>query len=377
MSKKLFIVAGEPSGDLHASNLVHALREQNPAIEFMGMGGGMMREAGVDVVKGIDDMAVVGFVEVFRHLSHFKKVFYSILGRIEEERPDAVVLIDYPGFNLRLAKRVKQLGIPVIYYICPQVWAWHKSRVKQIRSYVDLVLAIFEFERNFFRAEDINAEFVGHPLLDVYKELPDREAARAEFGIDGGRKVIGIFPGSRQMELDNLLSRFLGAAAILKRDDENLEFLVSKAPSLDREEYDAFLAGRADFRLVEHKNPEIMAVSDFLMMASGTVALEAAIIGTPFLIAYRGSWLSYWIAWLLVDLDYVSLVNIIPGKEVVKEFIQGACTDEKLSRYIKTVLYDEAALQRMSGELALVRDSLRYGASDYAADRIIDFLDAL
>jgi len=371
------ISAGEASGDLHAANLIRSMRQQWNNLFFCGIGGTAMREAGAKIIVEADQLSVVGITEVLARLpaildgmSAAKKV---LLSRI----PDILILIDFPDFNLRLAAVAKKAGIPVFYYITPQVWAWRQRRVYTIKRLVDRAAVILPFEEDFFRQHGIPVSFVGHPLMDSgYEQLPEP----VETSLQLSTPVVGFLPGSRTREIRKLLPVMLNAALAVSSQQQPVRFLVSRAPSVSSEVFDRIagqFADRVKFEVVTDKVDAILKQSTLVVAASGTVALEAALIGTPMIVVYRVSALSYWLGRLLIRLEHVSLVNLIAGKEVVPELLQGDATTGSIASYVCALLSDQDRLNQIRAELLAVREKLGgSGASDRAAGIAVEMLSS-
>ncbi len=324
--RRALIVTGEASGDLHGANLIRAAREVDPGLAFFGVGGKRMAEAGCEILIPGETLAVMGLVEV---LGHFPVIFRAFrrLKRLltANSRPDLLILIDFPDFNLRLARVAKRVGVPVLYYVSPQVWAWRRGRVKKIARVVDKLAVIFPFEPEFYRGQDIEVEYVGNPLLDEAQVGREREAITGAYGLDPLQPVVGLFPGSRRNELKYILETILAAADLLHQRFPGIQFLLPVAPSLEAEEFHRRLAGRALPVTVIHDNIyDVANACDAVICVSGTVTLQTALVGTPMAILYQMAPLTYQIGRRLVRLPHVSLANIVAGREVVREFIQEA-----------------------------------------------------
>jgi len=377
MSHTLFIIAGETSGDLHGASLARAIRQRESSVSLLGLGGPRMREAGVEVVHDVTEHAVVGFSEVIRSLRAVHKVFVEMVRLLDQRRPDAVVLIDYPEFNLRFARKAHKRGIPVVYYISPQVWAWRQGRVRTIARHVDRLLVILPFEPSFYARHGIKATFVGHPLLDVLSDYRHDRRFTAELGLADERPLIGILPGSRQREIQHLLPTMLAAAEDIDRQLEGIAVAIPPAPSIPAEQYESWpTLTELPLHMFPGRTYEVMAAADLLLVASGTTTLEAAIIGTPMIVIYKLSAPSWLIARLLVgDVRYCSLVNLVADREVVPELLQRQANPENIAR-TAVALCRHGGLERMAQELATdVRARLgEPGASGRAADEILSLL---
>lgn len=354
---EIAIVAGEVSGDFQAGRLVKEIKKIMPDIKIWGIGGPEMQEAGLELVSDITELAVVGFWEVLKNYRRIRKVFYNILNEIKKRRPGAVVLVDYPGFNLRLAGRVKPMGIPVIYYISPQVWAWGKSRIRKIKELVDKMIVIFPFEKELYEKEGIPAEFVGHPIIDILAErVLKRDALRKEFKVIGSERLIGILPGSRIQEVKRHLPVFLKAAKKIK----NAKFLIGAASSKIYELLNPAPACKGGVKdgqipILLGRTYDIMDASDLILTSSGTATLETACFGTPMVVIYKMNWLTYLFIRQMITIPYIAMVNVISGKKVVPEFIQFAANAKNVVKSAIGILEDPSEIRQ---ELAKVRQKL-------------------
>lgn len=316
---RYYLIAGEASGDLHGSNLIKALTQDDPDPEFRCWGGDMMEDAGATVVKHYRELAFMGFFEVLANLKTIIKNINSCKEDILSWKPDVVIFIDYPGFNLRIAKFAKQQGIPTIYYISPQVWAWKSSRVKQIKRDIDRMLVILPFEQAFYHKHGMEVNFVGHPLLDALGSAPTPEGSwKKNHGIPEGKRLIALLPGSRKQEIDTMLPIMLEATRLT----QDAHFLLAAAPSQNLEYYRSFIQERNDISLLQGETYPILSSADAALVTSGTATLEAALFGVPQVVCYKGNRISYWIARRLVKIKFISLVNLIMDREVVRELIQ-------------------------------------------------------
>ncbi|MBM4122241.1 MAG: lipid-A-disaccharide synthase [Nitrospira sp.] len=369
---RILIITGETSGDLHGASLARAIRTLRPDVELLGVGGGKMKAAGVRLVRGIERLDAMGMVG----LAQLRAAVctYRTLARFLRENPlDAVVFIDNPGLNLRLARTAKKAGHRVFYYIAPQIWAWHGSRIRLIARVVDHMIVILPFEEALYRRAGIRCDFVGHPLLDAVAPSYDRAELRKRFGVEGATRVIGLLPGSREKEVRALLPMMLEAAARLAREDAGIQFLVAQASSISAELIEELSAGTTvKVKTLPDQPNEVMAASDLLLVASGTATLQAAVIGTPIVLVYHASWLTYWIARWLITVDCIGLVNIVAGRRIIPELIQQDATGERLAGEARRLLHDQAAYNEMRAALRIVREQLgEPGASRRAAELIL------
>jgi lipid-A-disaccharide synthase len=336
--KKLFIVTGEYSGDIHASHVVKALRELESDVVIEGIGGENLQNVGVKLFANHSKMSSVGLSPqiIFNHIMLGKRLVDYLT---KEFKPDVVLLIDYGGFNLRVAKFLKKAGIKVLYYIPPQVWASRKGRINKIKQNVDEVLCIFPFEKPLYESYGIKTHYCGHPLVSQLPAKADRDEFFEKHGLDKNKRLVSIFPGSRVFELKYLMNTFIHTAQELQKKHQDLQFCVSHAPNLSDEVYNKFLK-KTDFKVIKGENQALLSVSDALILASGTVALEACLYQTPMIIAYKGPWLFYFIYLIVRCIKRVSLPNIIADKLIVPEIIQGDVNVKKISTEIERLLYD-------------------------------------
>jgi lipid-A-disaccharide synthase len=370
MVQRVMIIAGEASGDLHGSGVVRELKRLSPEVEVFGVGGDKMKREGMDIIYHINDLGFMGFVEVLKHLPFIKTMEHTLEQIVKFKKPDVLVLIDYPGFNLRFARIVKHYGVKIVYYISPQVWAWHRARVKKMRSLVDKMLVIFPFEVDFYHAEGIDAEFVGHPLNEVLESMLDRKSFCKRFSLDELKLIIALLPGSRKQEIEDIFPEMLSAARIIAAQ-KNAEIVVGIAPTLE-EEYLQTLYNMKGVHLIKGLTYEVMANADFAFVTSGTATLETACFGTPMFVVYKTSWLTYLIGRLLVNVKNIGLVNIVAGKKIVPEFIQHQANANKMARAATKLLDNEKQLSEMKAELSKVKGMLGdAGASRRVAERIM------
>jgi lipid-A-disaccharide synthase len=372
------MVAGEASGDLHGGRLVEALRRLSPHVIVEGMGGPRMREAGVHLLADAGQAAVVGGTELWEK----RRVIWGSLQRLREYlravRPALLICIDFPDFNLLLARTAHRLGIPVCYFISPQVWAWRRGRIRTIRRLVRKMLVLFPFEETLYRQAGVDVTFVGHPLLDGLAAVPSQEACRASLGLPKGALVLGLLPGSRQAEIHRHLPLLLGAAKRLRTDHADLRLLLGVAPILDPGIAESMVRASAVPVTVLHgRTPEVMRAADLLLAVSGTVTLEAAILGTPMIITYRLGLLSWCVGRLLVHVRFIGLPNLVAGEGIVPELIQFQATPERLARVASEILGSPERLARMRLALAAVRGRLGApGATERAAREVLALLPA-
>jgi lipid-A-disaccharide synthase len=372
MNKQVMLVTGEASGDLHGANLVREMQKQDGSLSFCGMGGDELAACGMEILCDAAKVAVVGITEVIAHLGDILHCRRILVDRLKKEPPDLLILIDLPDFNLPLAKTAKQLGIPVFYYITPQVWAWRSGRVKTIGSRADKIGVILPFEEDFFRQRGVAAHYIGHPLLDsVSKHMPSSEFCR-EHGIPESARKVCLLPGSRKSEIGCLLPRFIEAARLLQKTGrEEIVFLLPLASTLSEQDLrDNGLAGATDvdIRVIEGQRYEVMAACEAAIAASGTVTLELALLDIPTVVSYRLAPLTYHLGRMLVKLQHFSLVNLIAGSTVIPELLQDQVNAANICRHVRLMLDDDGYRKRMLQGLEKVRERLGGpGASERAA----------
>jgi lipid-A-disaccharide synthase len=364
------IVAGEASGDLHGSRLVQEALRLDPELKFFGIGGSQMRDAGVDTLVDSREMAVVGLVEVLAHFDVIYRAFTTLRKIIRTEPPDLLILIDYPDFNLRLAKVAKRAGVKVLYYISPQVWAWRVGRVKKIARLVDRMAVVFPFEVPFYEQEGVPVTFVGHPLVDTVRPTMERPVAQASFGLNPERTTVGLFPGSRRSEIKELLPTILASAKLLKERFADLQFILPLASSLEQTDIAPYLDSCGlDIRVVSGQGYDVMQVCDAIITVSGTVTLEIALMGVPMVIIYRVSPLTYQIGKRLIKVDHIGICNIVAGERVVQELVQHEAEPERIAAEIGRILTDKEYATVMIMKLRGVREKLGSGGASLRVAR--------
>jgi len=363
---KLCVVAGEASGDIHAAEVLAELARLDSDLSSFGIGGDRLAAAGMVILHHAREMGIVGLFNVLRHVPMFRRVFRELIERIRLEKPDAILLVDYPDFNLRVAREVRKLGIPVIYYISPQVWAWRKRRVRTIARVVDHMMVIFPFEEPFYREHGVPVTYVGHPLVEQLEEAIREPRAPAADGI----LRVALMPGSRSMEVESLLPPMIDGVRILRRD-RDVDAFVIRASTIPFAALQRLIdSSGLSIRIVESDGREALAGADVSVSSSGTATLEAAVLGVPVVVVYKLSPATYLLAKLLVKLPYFSLVNIVAGKYVVPELLQDAVKGEAIARAVKE-LVEPDRYRNVLRELALVRAALGgKGASRRAAEKI-------
>jgi lipid-A-disaccharide synthase len=368
-SKQVMLVVGEASGDLHGAQLVKALSEQDPGLRFFGVAGEQLKQTRFEILFSASQLAGMGLVELAGSVGNIWKAYGVLRRALRERRPDLLVLIDFPEFNLRLAKLAKELKIPVLYYISPQIWAWRRGRVRQIARWVDHMAVVFPFEVSFYEQRGVQVTFVGHPLLDIVRCRESRETVLTQLGLDITKRTIGILPGSRRGELVHHLPVLLDAAVRLRREME-IQFIVIRASTVERREIETMLE-RVPFKvpIVEDKRYDAVNACDLAWTASGTVTVETALLLKPMIIVYRLSWLTYALARMLVKVKYIGMVNIVAGDAVVPELVQADFTVERVVSESRKLLNNPDLRNMLIKKLAALREKL--GAPG-AARRVAD-----
>jgi lipid-A-disaccharide synthase len=372
----IVIVAGEASGDLHGAGLVGALRRHAPQLAFSGMGGARMRAAGVRLLADAGETAVVGVSELWEKRRALQTALRALRAHLTEAGPALLICIDFPDFNLLLARTARRLGIPVCYFISPQVWAWRRGRVRTIRRLVRKMLVLFPFEEPLYRAAGVDVTFVGHPLLDVLASVPPRDRCREQLGVADGMKVLGLLPGSRAAELRRHLPLLLDAAGKVHAAEPGVAVLVGLSDTAERAAVEAAVVqAGVPAQVIQGRTHEVIRAADFLLAVSGTVTLEAAILETPMLITYRLGILSSWLARCLIRVAFVGLPNLVADAAIVPELLQHDATPEKLAATALDVLRSPARQDGMRAALADVRKRLgQPGAFERAAREVLTLL---
>jgi len=370
--KNILIVAGEASGDLYAAQLIKELKELCPQIYFFGLGGVKMQEAGLDSSFNIVELAVVGLFEVLKNLKKFKEIFHELLKKVDLIKPELAILVDYPGFNLRLAKELKQRKIPIIYYISPQVWAWGSGRIKTIRNTVNRMIVFFKFEEELYKKENIPVTFVGHPLLDCVAAKMSREELFRQQNIPAAKFTVALLPGSREKEVRNILPIMLDTACLLYKNLPNANFLILRSPTVKEELFqDILSAYQLPAHLIHGLTYDGLRASDFAMVASGTATLETAILGKPMVILYKVSFLSWLYLRMAIKVPFIGIVNIIAGQCIVPEFIQYHAQPKVIASFIKDFLTNPQEQDRIKKILSEVKMRLGEKQATRKAARVI------
>jgi len=363
--KRVMIVAGEASGDIYGAGLIQAVHQSNPDICFFGIGGVRMREAACETLVDSADMAVMGFVEVLKHFNVIAAAFLRLKKILQHNPPDLLILIDYPGFNLRLAKVAKRAGVKVLYYISPQIWAWRQGRVNKIKHLVDHMAVTLPFELPFYQRAGVPSSFVGHPMAGRVRVTSDRNQAATSFGLDPARPIIGLFPGSRRSEIERLLPTLLETAALLLKQFPEAQFVLPLASTLKSEDLAPYLKN-ANFplKITHERIHDVIRACTAVISVSGTVTLEVALVGTPQVIIYKLAPLTYQLAKRLVKVEHIGLCNIVAGQTVALEFVQDDASPENIAAEITRILTDREYAERLKNGLALVEERLGGGGTD-------------
>ncbi len=375
---KVFLSAGEASGDQLGAGLAEALRDRYPDLELIGMGGREMQAAGVEIVQPAKDVAVVGLVEVLSKLSVIRAAMKRIERTLEERRPDLLVTIDFPDFNLRLAARAQRLGIPVVHFVSPKVWAWRKGRVQTIKERIDRVLVLFPFEEEIYEQAGVPVTFVGHPLVDRIQTGLPKDEIRRELSLEPDRTWVGMLPGSRTGEVTRLLPVMLAAARRLLAEVPGVGFVLPRASTMPLPLLQELLADAdgLDVRVMENVYPRMLGALDAAWVASGTASLETALAGVPLSIVYRVHPLTYALGRMLVRIDHVGLPNLVAKERIVPERIQSECRPEVLASDMVRLLTDETTIGRQRHSLAALREKLgEPGAFERAAAALAPWID--
>jgi len=376
----LMIVAGERSGDILGAELARALRQRLPDLKLFGCGGEAMREAGVDTVVDAHRLTMMGITEVISGLPRAYRALQTLLAEADRRRPPLAVLIDFPDFNLRLAKRLKRRGVRVVYFVSPQVWAWRKGRLRQLKARIEKMLCIFDFEEAIYRQAGIPVEYVGHPMVDLVRPNLERQEFFARTGLDPDGTTVALLPGSRTKEVSQILPTMLEAARLISRN-RTVQFVVPVAPTLDAGGVEKMLLGRdaetPTIRVATHATYDALRHCDVAIVASGTATLEAALCERPMVVVYRLSQLTYWIGRRLVKVPFYSMVNILAGKQMVPELIQSDFTPARVASQVEYLLDHSQAREELAKGLRAVKERLGPGgAVGRAAEAVAGLLSS-
>jgi lipid-A-disaccharide synthase len=373
---EILVVAGEASGDMHAADLVAALQQRRPDLRFFGMGGARLAARGVELIHGAHEVSVMGITEVLPKLPRLFKVLGDLARAAEQRRPACAILVDIPDFNLRLAARLKRLGIPVAYYVSPMVWAWRRGRVKRIARVVDRMLCILPFEEAFYRDAGVSARYVGSPVVEQVPAPGSAADFRRRLGLDVSAPTLALLPGSRMSEVRRMLPAMVASARELLRERPGLQVVVPVAPTIPRSEIEARFEGSGVRpALVEGRAPEVVGAADAAIVTSGTAVLEAGLMQRPLVVVYRMSWLTYLVGRLLVKVAHVALVDLLAGRRLVPELLQGQATPARIVQEVRRVWEPGPARDEVLRGLAEVRERLGGpGAAHRAAEAVLELL---
>jgi len=373
LNRTILIIAGEASGDNVGGLLCGQLKRLRPDLRLYGLGGDRMQHSGVELLYHINRLAFLGFWEIVKHIPFMRSVEKDLLRKAEVNKPDLAILIDYPGFNLRIAQKLKARGIPIVYYVSPQVWAWGKKRIPKIRALVDKMIVVFEFEKELYSREGMEVEWYGHPLLDIVSPQFDKSDFFKNAGLDEGRRYIGLFPGSRLQEIQRILPVMRDAVTRFRSSGNDPVAVVGAVDGVDESVYRSIVG--EDFKVSRKMTYDIMANAELNLVASGTATLECAILGSPLFVLYRTSPLTYLIAKRLVKIPDIGLVNVVAGRRIAPEFVQSDCNPDKLAAEISRYFSDWTFRGEMAEDLKEVRARLGdTGASRKAAESILMML---
>ncbi|MFA5803192.1 MAG: lipid-A-disaccharide synthase [Melioribacteraceae bacterium] len=376
MNKKIMIIAGEASGDLHGSSLIKELFKLDQSLQIFGIGGDKMISAGMNAQFHIKQMAFLGFIEVLRHLPFISKVRNELLRKIAEEKIETIVLIDYPGFNLNIAKRLHELGKKVIYYISPQVWAWGKGRIDKIREVVDKMIVVFPFEEKMYRKYNVDVEYVGHPLVEYVENysLMNKEELYKKLDLEEGKEILLILPGSRKHEIKKIFPKCINAAVKLSKDF-NLQTVVACSENINESIF-TNLTTENNYKLVKGYTYDLFKHSHFGIIKSGTSTLEAGLFQLPFIVVYSTNYLTYWLGRIVVQIKNIAMANIILGEDVIDELIQYDVNTENIYSKSEAILKDKQRYNSIKQKLGLIKEKLGgSGASKKTAQKIYTLLN--
>jgi len=390
--KHILVVCGEASGDLHAAFLVKEILGIDPGIKISAVGGTNLKQTQAQIFYDIKDLSAIGVFDALKKLPKFFSLQKLILKKIEEEKPDGLILVDFSGFNLRLAKKINpsttlgidgepsrtiKKSIPIIYYISPQVWASRPGRIKTIKKYIEKIIVLFRFEEEFYKSWGIEAKFAGHPLLDIVKPVMEKKAFLGSYALSDSKTSIALLPGSRRQEIENILPVMLKASLLIQKNFNNVQFVIAKSSQVNWSVYNRLIHGLdMDIVIIEGKTYDCLNIADFCLVASGTATLETAIMGKPFVVIYKMNLLNYLFYRPQVRLPYIGIVNIVAEKKIIPEFIQFNATPKKIADEVVKILNSPSRIQEMRDDLSQVKSSLgEKGASRKAAQFIIDFLN--
>ena len=372
--KEIMLVVGEASGDAHGAHLVEALYKRDRTVKVFGVAGEQLQQTKFEMLFSVAELTGMGLVELAGNLKNLWRAYRLLKQALRERRPNLLVLIDFPEFNLRLARLAKSLGIPVLYFISPQIWAWRRGRVKQIARWVDHMAVVFPFEAEFYARHGVKVTFVGHPLLETVHSSQSRETVLTKLGLDSTKPAIALLPGSRPGEVDNHLPVMRDAALKLSQERE-VQFFCVRASTIERARIESTLQNSVvRIPIVDQDRYDALHAADLVWTASGTATLETALLGRPMIVIYRLSWLTYWLARLLVRVDHIGMVNLLAGERLVPELIQNDVNPARLAAETKTLLDHQTLRAQIVGKLAKLRERL---GTPGAAERVADLAFAM
>ncbi len=377
-SKTIFLIAGEPSGDQRGAELVRALKKQNPGLKFEGLGGKLMEAEGVKLFDDLCALAAIGFGDVLAKYFKIRKIFYATLQHVLKLKPDCLILIDYPGFNLRFAKQINR-RIKTFYYVSPQLWAWAKHRIHLIKETVDRMLVLFHFEEKMYQEAGVPVTWVGHPLAERAPVTKSKEALKKEFGVENAEKVIALLPGSRKTEIERILPVILESARLISQETKSVSFLLPESENVGLEIYDSILKNyepMLSIKRIRGKAVEPMLhASDAAIVTSGTATLETALTLTPFVILYKTHWTTYLLGRMLIQIPYIGLANVAAGRKIIQEFIQHDAKPAAISKAILDLIQNPESRSRIIRDLEEIRNNIGpSGAAERAALAILNNL---
>lgn len=369
----IVLIAGEESGDLHASVLVKQLKNSYPNLKISGIGGRHMEKAGVELISDLARYGVTGFSEVIRYFIVIKRAFTAIKKHLKQNKPDLLILVDYPGFNLRLAKYAKEkLGLKIIYYISPQIWAWKANRIHLIKQCIDRMAVILPFEKILYEKAGIPVSFVGHPLLEKIRPVKNQLLKRTELNLPASEQIIALLPGSRTNEIERHMPVLLDTAKLLFQKNPKFHFVIPIAGTISTQKIESyFFNQKLPITFIQDKAIDCMAAADFVIVASGTASLECALLEKPMCIIYKSSFLTYFLAMKLIKVKFLGLCNLLTNKMMVPEFLQYDCNAREISQYIVNFYNDLSQPQKMIGQLSNLSDSLSPNKSDCSLFQLV------
>ncbi|MBA3537025.1 MAG: lipid-A-disaccharide synthase [Tatlockia sp.] len=371
-TKRIVIVAGEESGDIHAASFVRLLKADNKNFEFSGIGGRHMQEAGVLLISDLARYGVTGFTAVFRHLRVIRQAFYAIKSHLEKTKPDLLILVDYPGFNLRLAKVAKKMGIRILYYISPQIWAWKAKRIETIRACIDRMAVILPFEKKIYEQANVPVSFVGHPLVEKINHCDDVQNARITLELPIDKRLVAMLPGSRINEIEKHMPVLVATAEKLSQQIDGLHFVIPIAGTIDSAKIKRYFAkSSVNISFIQGKATDVVACSDCAVVASGTASLECALLEIPMCIIYKASKLSYHIVMKVIKVKYLGLCNLLRNEMVVPELLQDDCNPIELTRALNDLLTNQETISRMQKRLKNIKLSLSSEQADCSIAELI------